>query len=124
MLGQVNAQRAAVGAGPLTLCYQLADAAEAHSADQAGTSTLSHVGSDGSGLGSRANGAGYTRWTALGENVAEGFTDVHAVMVAWMNSPDHRQNILDPRFSAVGFGEATAPRGLWFWTQDFGSTAC
>lgn len=40
-------------------------------------------------------------WLALGENVGFGGTigDVH---VGYLNSPGHRKNIMDPRFTHVG----------------------
>ena len=120
MLNDVNGQRAGAGLGALTLCPRLDLAAAGHSDDQAATNRLSHVGSNGSGLGQRANAAGYLGWTTLGENIGEGFTTVDSVMAAWMDSPDHRANILGAAFTNVGFGESTSSSGLWFWTQDFG----
>ncbi|MCA9379518.1 hypothetical protein KC640_03750, partial [Candidatus Dojkabacteria bacterium] len=38
------------------------------------------------------------------ENLAEGFFDNSQAMVAWMNSPTHRDNILRADFTEVGFG--------------------
>ena len=34
-------------------------------------------------------------------------------MVAWMNSPGHRKNILDPRFAYIGVGFINAGRNYW-----------
>jgi uncharacterized protein YkwD len=47
-------------------------------------------------------------------------------MTAWMLSPEHRQNILEPRFRAVGIGvrRGTPSAGLGHGmtdTTDFGS---
>ena len=39
-----------------------------------------------------------------GENLAEGFFLDEDAMVAWMNSPSHRENILKPEYKEVGFG--------------------
>lgn len=119
MLASVNAQRAAVGAAPLSRCASLERGAQAHSADQAAMHTMSHTGSDGSTLGVRADRAGYTGWTYLGENVAVGYGSVSAVMTGWMNSSGHRANILNTGFVHVGFGlahDGTVP----YWTQSFG----
>jgi uncharacterized protein YkwD len=46
-------------------------------------------------------------------------------VAAWMASPGHCQNILDPAFRNVGTGERPAAVGDWAsgpatWTQDFG----
>ena len=69
-----------------------------------------HVSPGGSTLGSRIASSGYVRrtvsWSA-GENIAWG-SDVEAtpasIVVAWMHSPPHRRNILDPRFREIGIG--------------------
>lgn len=120
MLASVNAERARVGAAPLSLCNALSRAAQAHSADQAATSNMTHTGSDGSTLGTRADRAGYRNWTTLGENVAYGYSNPTAVMTGWMNSPGHKANILNTSYTHVGFGRADSGSGVPYWTQDFG----
>jgi uncharacterized protein YkwD len=40
-------------------------------------------------------------WMKLGENVGMG-GNIDQVHVAYMNSPGHKANILDPKFSAIG----------------------
>lgn len=37
-----------------------------------------------------------------GENLAMGFTESDAVFQAWMNSPSHRDNILNPNYQEMG----------------------
>jgi uncharacterized protein YkwD len=61
--------------------------------------------------------AGYS-WPAA-ENLARGQRRPHEVMHAWMNSPGHRANILNPATRAVGVGLELGPGGPW-WTQNFG----
>jgi uncharacterized protein YkwD len=53
----------------------------------------------------------------LGENVAYAGTlaDAHRTL---MNSPHHRDNLLDARFTVVGMA-AVERHGLWWVTQDF-----
>ncbi len=120
MLAELNANRANAGVGPLAACATLESAAQDHTADQAATNVMSHTGSDGSDIGTRADRAGYIGWTNLGENVAYGYTSVDDVMTAWMNSPGHRANILDPAFHDVGLAEVASSSGVEYWTQDFG----
>lgn len=120
MLARINSERSAVGASPLAICNTLRTAAQNHSADQAAHNTMTHTGSDGSTLTTRANRAGYTGWIALGENVAYGYGTVDAVMTGWMNSPGHRANLLDTGFTHVGLGQAAGSGGALYWTQDFG----
>ena len=54
----------------------------------------------------------------VGENVAmnPGIENMHKRL---MNSPHHRDNILDARFTQVGIGVAAAPDGELFATEDF-----
>ena len=120
MLARINAERSAVGAAPLTPCGTLTWAAQGHSLDQAAHGTMTHTGSDGSTLRTRAERAGYTGWTALGENVAYGYPTVDAVMNGWMNSTGHRENLLNSSFTSVGLGQAAGSGGTPYWTQDFG----
>lgn len=120
MMGNINAQRAANGAGPLLWCGNLTTAAVGHSDDQAAHQDMTHEGSDGSDIGTRADRAGYSGWNMLGENVAYGFSSVSSVMTAWMNSPGHRANLLNASYTHVGLGRAASAGGTLYWTQDFG----
>lgn len=47
---------------------------------------------------------GYTR---AGENLAKNFYTAEATTTAWMNSPEHRANILEPDYTEAGFAVAT-----------------
>jgi uncharacterized protein YkwD len=70
----------------------------------------------------RMSAAGYT-WSSAGENIATGFQTPWEVVKAWMASPDHCTNILDPTYSDVGTGLSNkhlADYGPSTWTQDFG----
>jgi len=49
--------------------------------------------------------AGYAYSTA-GENLAVNFTDSENVEEAWMNSPKHRANILNAKFTEIGIATA------------------
>ncbi|MET7678583.1 CAP domain-containing protein [Streptomyces seoulensis] len=113
----VNAERAKVGCSPVKLNSTLTKAAQDHSADMAAHNTMSHTGSDGSDPGSRITAAGY-RWSAYGENVAYGYTTPEQVMAGWMDSPGHRENILNCSYQEIGVGLAQPGS---YWTQDFGT---
>ncbi|MEU0602648.1 CAP domain-containing protein [Streptomyces sp. NPDC006393] len=113
----VNAERAKVGCSPLTVNADLTKAAQAHSEDMAAHRNMSHTGSDGSSPGDRITRAGYT-WSSYGENVAYGYSTPEQVMSAWMNSPGHRENILNCGYKEIGVGLAQPGS---YWTQDFGT---
>ncbi len=76
----------------------------------------------GANFAGRMSAAGYT-WSSAGENIATGFHTPWDVVKAWMASPDHCTNILDPTFSDVGTGLSNKHLGNYgpsTWTQDFG----
>lgn len=113
-----NAERAAVGAGPLTVDPLLTLAAQLHSEDQARMDRLTHTGSDGSDPGDRIARQGYV-FRTWGENAAVGYRTAERVMDGWMNSPGHRRNLLNASYTEIGVGVAFAADGTAYWTQVF-----
>jgi len=106
----VNGERADRGLAPLAPNARLAHAATAYARDLVAGSYFSHTGRDGSGVLERIRRSGYlprgAAWV-LGENLAwgsGGLATPSAIMRAWMNSPGHRENILNPDFREVGVG--------------------
>lgn len=64
-------------------------------------------------------------WQLAEENIATGYGTPSQAVAAWMASPDHCRNVLDPAVRNVGTGETPAPVRGWAsgpatWTQDFG----
>jgi uncharacterized protein YkwD len=96
---------------------RLRTAARAHSADMRDRSYLAHDAPDGRSPDDRMRAAGYRQ--PASENIAVGYPTPHAVLQAWLRSPGHRANIVDPRFRAIGVGVARGDGGPW-WTQDLG----
>jgi uncharacterized protein YkwD len=114
----VNVERERADAPPLVLNEQLMTAAQGHALDMATNGRLSHAGSDGSTMRSRIDATQYD-WSNIGENVAFGQPTATAVMTAWMDSPGHRRNILNPAFTELGIGHAVAADRP-YWVQTFG----
>jgi hypothetical protein len=119
MLCLVNQQRVQNGARPLGLNSDLTNAAIYHSQDQANMHTMTHSDSQGRTLGERITASGYTQWLSVGENVAYGYPSETTCMTAWMNSPGHRANILNPQFTHFGSAVRSSD-GTPYYTQDFG----
>uniref|UniRef100_M4BTI6 SCP domain-containing protein n=1 Tax=Hyaloperonospora arabidopsidis (strain Emoy2) TaxID=559515 RepID=M4BTI6_HYAAE len=121
MLAAVNKQRATQGLAPLCLNQKLHTSAQLHSEDMAANDFMDHAGSDGSRMSTRITAAGYD-WESVGENVAAGQIDVHDVMVSWINSPEHLENIMGD-YTMFGSGYAFNRNGQYqqYWTQNFGS---
>lgn len=113
----VNQERALAGCGPVRANPPLATLAGAFSLDMATRGFFSHEDPEGNTPWDRATKAGIAGLG--GENIARGQGDAEAVMKAWMNSPDHKANILNCEFRTLGVGVHVAAGGPW-WTQDFG----
>ncbi len=109
-------------APPLTASPVLAAAAAAHARDMAEHAELTHTGSDGSQPADRITRAGYA-WRASGENVASGQRNADAVVAAWLASPGHCANIMEPNFREMGVAFVQVPDanpGV-YWAQSFGT---
>ncbi|EON91604.1 SCP/PR1 domain-containing protein [Marinobacter lipolyticus SM19] len=129
MLSKVNAARAAArscgaeefaAAEPLTYNCPIEAAAAHHSNDMASNNFFSHLGSDGLRVGARVTATGYD-WSVVGENVAAGYDDVDTVVQAWLDSPGHCRNIMDPRFTQFAVKRVDVSSADYdnYWTQVF-----
>ena len=60
-------------------------------------------------------------FTAAGENIAKELTLPAAAVAAWMNSPDHRSNILglNVNYTCIGVGVYEMEDGTLCWVQMF-----
>jgi len=112
-----NQHRAAAGVAPVTVSAALNVAAHGHSQYQAAIKKMTHDGPNGLSPGARMTNAGFA-WRTWGENVAFGFNDCAAVVNAWMNSPGHRANILNPAYTHIGIAVATGSNNYKYWTMD------
>jgi uncharacterized protein YkwD len=130
----VNRERTTRGESALRLDRHLAQAAQAHTESMAGGDYFDHTGPGGQTPLDRMRAAGYIYSSRIGyeigENIAWGTGSLgtpNAIVAAWMASPGHRANILDPRYRDTAIGVAPhPPRSLahgqagGIYTQDFG----
>jgi uncharacterized protein YkwD len=127
MLNSLNSIRADQKLAPLTLCRPLTTASQKYANILARQNFLTHEGKDGSTPGKRMQSAGY-RWmntqtgSMVAENIAGGQNSVSAVMKSWRNSIGHYKNMVEPKFTHVGFGMAMNPNSKYkkYWVQNFG----
>ncbi len=112
-LSAINAARSAAGAAPLSIQGDLLRISRAWSQTMATASQLFHDPN----LAKLAPSI----WQALGENVGTGPT-CDSIAQAFMNSPEHRRNILDPAFTTVGVGVVDSADGTVWVTEDFMGT--
>ncbi len=111
-----NHDREARRLRPLRWDNSLANGARQHAQRMAQQNTLSHQLPGEEDFKARALRAG-ARFSSLAENVAEG-PDAPGIHMQWMNSPAHRENLLDPKLDSIGI--AVAERGgELFAVEDF-----
>ena len=127
VLELVNEERSEKGLNPLELDNKLTNIAKEHSQSMAMNDFVSHEDpTDGSSPQDRIDEGGY-EWTRWGENVAAGQSTPEEVMTGWMNSADHRSNLLNPDFTEIGIGyefmvdDKGSVNYNHYWTQVFGT---
>ncbi len=107
LLSQTNNQRSQNGVGGLNLNSKLNSAAQSKANDMVARDYWSHVTPTGEQPWVFIAAAGYSYVTA-GENLAYGFDNAADTVTGWMNSPPHRENLLNAAFKDVGFGFANS----------------
>lgn len=60
------------------------------------------------------------KYNARGENLADGHTSAEAVFKAWMESPGHKTNMMEPRFTHISIA-CLEYNGHFYWVQLFGA---
>jgi uncharacterized protein YkwD len=88
---------------PLKVSDRCVAAAQSHAENQAGRKTLSHDSLTES-FTARMKRRGLLRWP-VAENIGRGPT-ASIVVDAWMQSPRHRANMLNPAYASGGLGFA------------------
>jgi uncharacterized protein YkwD len=134
VLIQLNATRVAHGLRPLVVSGQLETAAVAHSREMLEGGFFAHDTPGGSSFVQRLKHyytpTGYSSWSA-GENLiySSAALDANQAIRVWLDSPSHRENMLDPTWHEVGIGSLYAPSAggtfggdpTWVITMDFGT---
>ncbi len=125
---ETNQIRMQNGLPPLKRAVTLDESARYHSADMSVTDYFNH------NTLNRINGKltevcdtwnriefYYKNWEALAENIAAGQSTPQMAMDGWMNSPEHRRNILSDSYWEIGVGFYQGPgQYRYYWDQNFG----
>jgi cysteine-rich secretory family protein len=111
-----NESRKDAGVEELQWNEQAAEAARAHAKLMAEKQALSHQFSGEPALRERMGATGL-RFDSVAENVADAGSpdEVHKTL---MNSPPHRQNLLNPKYNSLGIGVAYSG-DQFYVVQDF-----
>jgi uncharacterized protein YkwD len=118
LLDLANRARAEAGLAPLQSEEGLTKAARKHSALMASQKQLTHDLPGEPGLPQRLAAASSLQFSAEGENVglAPNAAEVHR---AFINSPHHRENLLNPDYNVAGFAVVRSGNMIYV-TEDFG----
>ena len=120
-----NGDRSANAVGGLTPSPVLVRVAQAKANDMAAKSYFAHTSPEGKDPWYWFKQEGYA-FIYAGENLAVDFSDSAMVESAWMNSPEHRANLLDGRYTEIGIATAQGTfegHPTTFVVQVFGTPA-
>ena len=116
----VNRTRHSKGLSPLHESPRLRSVARRHSQNMAARDFFAHLDPDGHDVLERLRAEGVEDFTAVGENIftgQQGEVPARLVVQAWLKSPGHRKNLLDPRYTLGGVGVAVGQPDRVYITQ-------
>ena len=114
----VNQARANEGLSPLRLDERLSNIARHKSRDMMDRQYFSHESPVYGNPFEMLTSFG-VKYRRAGENIAKGQQTAARVVSAWLKSPGHRDNILDPSYNLLGMGLVWDKQGYSYWTQLF-----
>lgn len=125
LIDETNQNRTANGLSALEVSPLLTEAAQDKANDMATKGYFAHTSPQGLTPWYWFQLVGYN-FDYAGENLAVNFSDSQDVTNAWMNSPEHRANILSSNFTQIGMATA---QGIYegepatFVVEEFGTPA-
>ncbi len=102
LLEETNNVRKQHGLGTLTVNDSLSKAAYYKAQSMFEEDYWAHVSPSGKEPWDFILSEGYD-YSYAGENLAKNFDGSNEVVVAWYNSPSHRENLLNPNYEEIGF---------------------
>ena len=120
LLERVNQVRSERHLRPLAPSEDLARVAQAHAREMASADYLDHVNRSGQNPLERAQAAGIDGMRLLAENIGSSGVSgdrIEAIVAAWLSSPVHRENLLNPAFNTTGVGFARSAEGALIVVQ-------
>ncbi len=118
---EINSVRKKRGLQPVQPAPDLTSPTREHSKYMAAANKITHRDGSGRGPGERLDARGIN-WIRYGENVGlvKGYADpARTAVQAWLRSPSHAANILNPSLTESAVGVAVAADGTYFLTQVF-----
>lgn len=96
-----NTERTKLGVGILKENKMLSEAARQKAADMFAFNYWAHISPSGRSPWIFFTDVGY-KYQYAGENLARDFRDPDSVVTAWMNSPSHRENVVNTKYQEIG----------------------
>jgi uncharacterized protein YkwD len=103
IIAMTNEVRDGLHLAPLKESVDLSMAAYDKAQDMLIGQYFAHTGPDGRGVRDWLAQVNYS-YAVAGENLAMGFTEPRQVVEAWVKSPTHYANLIDPEYSEIGVG--------------------
>lgn len=103
VINQTNQKRQELGLSPLKYNSLLSESATQKAQDMFTNNYWAHTSPKGTTPWDFFKSVGY-KYSVAGENLARDFYDTDSLMKAWMNSPTHRDNIVNSKYQEIGIG--------------------
>ncbi|WP_246096991.1 CAP domain-containing protein [Psychrobacillus soli] len=110
-----NQERAKAGLKALQIDTKLTQSAQAKSQDMKNKNYFSHTSPTYGSPFDQMKSFGIT-YKSAAENIAMGQPSATEVVKAWMESPGHKANIMNPSYTHIGVGLSDSG---FYWTQQF-----
>ena len=113
----LNNEREKLGFPPLTFNYRLYNCAKLRATET--KELLSHTRPNGEKFSTVLYDYGLSHNKCLGENIAYNYSNVESAVIALMDSPSHRKNILSEKYNSVSIGIEDLENGRFTMIQLF-----
>lgn len=117
VLKLTNDYRAQNGLAELKWDADLAAVGQMHCDDMSARDYFAHKTPEGVDPFQRMDAYGI-KYKWAGENLGKGYKTPEEVLQGWIDSPDHRENLLNPNFEYLGVGYNENGN---YWAQEFAS---
>lgn len=111
----INIERLKEDLQPLKIDTKLQQSAQAKSQDMKNNNYFSHTSPTYGSPFDQMKSFGIS-YRSAGENIAMGQRSAAEVVDAWMKSPGHKENIMNPSYTHIGVGLSNSE---FYWTQQF-----
>lgn len=101
IIADTNIERRKAGLQPVAYNSELSEAAKAKAQNMFAENYWSHFSPTGKDPWGFMKSAGY-KFSYAGENLARNFSNPDDMVKAWMNSPTHRENLLNSKYQDIG----------------------